>query len=91
MGGIYYFPQTTFFPLMDFCTVFGVGGTIILSHATEPGRIEMEIASHGAASLWTVPAVIRLLVAQSRPCPTGLRLRVVRTGAAPLAPDVERG
>ncbi len=91
LGGVYYFPQTTFFPLMDFCTVFGVGGTIILSHATEPGRIEMEIASHGAASLWTVPAVIRLLVAQSRPCPAGLRLRVVRTGAAPLAPDVERG
>ncbi len=88
--GLYYFPQTTFFPVADFCSVFAAGGTIVLSHATEPGRIEAELAMHDVASLWTVPAVIRLLVAQSRPCPAGLRLRVVRTGAAPLASDVER-
>ncbi|MDQ2785690.1 MAG: AMP-binding protein [Chloroflexota bacterium] len=89
-GGVYYFPQTTFFPIVDFCTVFGIGDAIILSHAMEPTRIEAEMAAHRATSLWSVPAVIRLLVAQSRPCPTGLMLREVRTGAAPLAPDVEQ-
>lgn len=62
------------------------GGTCILSDSVQPERIEAEMATYGANALWTAPAVVYTLVAQRRPPPPGLALRVLRTSAAPLAP-----
>lgn len=62
------------------------GGTCILSDSVQPERIEAEMATYGANALWTAPAVVHTLIAQRRPPPPGLALRVLRTSAAPLTP-----
>jgi len=64
------------------------GGTCILSDSIQSERIEAEMATYGANALWTAPAVVHALVAQRQSPPPGLALRVLRTGAAPLTPEL---
>lgn len=65
-------------------------GTIVLSSSHNPERIEAEMTVHRVTALLTVPTIARLLVEQQHPCPAGMALHVVRTGAASLPADVRQ-
>ncbi len=86
--GIFYYPLPNFFGARSFCTFLGVGGTTILSLATDPARIEAEMTAYGADILWTVPATLQMLAESSSLPPPGLHIRIARTSAAPLLPPV---
>ncbi len=70
------------------CAIFAQGATAIPSVATDPAHLEAEMAAHGATALWTVPALVQLLLTRTAPPPAHLHLRVIRTSTAPLAPAV---
>ncbi|MGI8688989.1 MAG: class I adenylate-forming enzyme family protein [Thermomicrobiales bacterium] len=86
---VHYYPYPALFAVRGVCDGMWQGGTIVLSQATEPQRMEAEMAARGVTALGTVPAVVRLLGAQRRP-PRRLALVVIRTVAATLPPVVQR-
>jgi len=65
------------------------GATIILSAATEPDRMDAEMAAHRATVLVGVPATYRLLVERRR-APISFTLDTLRTTGAPLPLVVHR-
>jgi long-chain acyl-CoA synthetase len=84
MEQIAYFPP----PHHLYGLLFGIGKTVILAHASDPGRAEAEMAAAGATALWLVPPYIRLYAEQEAPPPPGLRIGVVRTGAAAIPQEI---
>jgi len=85
---IAYIPRPHAIAARLMCVVLGLGATMVLSDATDPGRLESEMAACGATALWTVPGLLQLLIARDRPPPAGLHLAFVRTATAPLPPDI---
>ena len=87
--GVFYFPGRDFLSALNFTTFMAVGGTVILSHLTDPAAMEAEMAARGANILWSFPPVLRLLGTLPDPPPPGLRLRHARVSSAPLTRETE--
>lgn len=87
---IYAVPRLSQFTPRLLSTVLGVGGTFALSNTFDPEQVEADAMACGATILVTVPVLLRLLAERTQPPPTGLVLRAVRSGAAPLLPEVAR-
>jgi len=72
------------------CRVFALGGTLHLPASTSPRGVEEEIVRHGVTSVYSVPALLRTLVAQTLPAPAGLQLTIIRVTGSALAPELQR-
>lgn len=71
------------------CRVFALGGTLHLPASTSPRGVEEELVRHGVTTVYSVPALLRTLVAQTLPAPAGLQLTILRITSAALAPDLK--
>ncbi len=87
-GAVTYIPRPMLYNASLFYDSLNRGGTCILSDWSQPERIEAEMADYGANALWTVPAIVQALVTQQQPPPPGLALRILRTTAASLSPEL---
>lgn len=87
---VYMIPRPTLFAVRGFCEMLATGGTVVLSDATRANQLEREMVVSGVTVLWSVPAIVQMLTAQRSPPPDGLRLRIVRTSAAPLPTAVRQ-
>ncbi|HEY8601316.1 MAG TPA: AMP-binding protein [Thermomicrobiales bacterium] len=70
--------------------VFALGGTLHLPAGTTPRGVEEEFVRHGVTVVYSVPALLRTLVAQPVPPPNGLQLTMIRITGAALSPDLQR-
>ena len=83
---VFCLPNRHYFMPNDLCRVLGLAATCLLPTETALDRVEAEWAAAGTTILYTVPTLVKALVARGQPVPTGLRLRVIRATSAPLAP-----
>jgi acyl-coenzyme A synthetase/AMP-(fatty) acid ligase len=72
------------------CRVFALGGTLHLPLSSTPRGVEEEFVRHGITVIYSVPALLRPLVAQVVPVPSGLQLTIVRVTGAPLGAELQQ-
>lgn len=71
------------------CRVFALGATLHLPASNTPRGVEEEFVRHGVTVVYSVPALLRPLVAQTLPAPIGLRLTMMRFTGSALAANLQ--
>ena len=89
-AGVYYLPLPHHLSVLDICQVFGIGATLVLSHATTPAQWEAEMAAHAVTVFCGVPTQMHLLALAQHPVPANLRLTALRTSGAPILSSRQR-
>jgi acyl-CoA synthetase (AMP-forming)/AMP-acid ligase II len=86
---VYCLAPTTMLFVAEVCLTFRLGATLVIPRTLGVAGLEEELAARGVTALYTTPALLGALLRREPPPPT-LRLAIVRTIGAALAPEVQR-
>ena len=78
------------FPARKWCESLASGSTYVQASTTDIRQMEAEMVRHCVTILRVVPALLHGLLAQPKPPPPALALAFIRSGAAPLAPQLSQ-
>ncbi|HEY8598073.1 MAG TPA: AMP-binding protein [Thermomicrobiales bacterium] len=78
------------FPARKWSESLASGSTFVQASTTDIRQMEAEMVRHRATILRVVPALLHGLVAQPKPPPPELVLAFIRSGAAPLTPQLSQ-
>ena len=78
------------FPARKWCESLASGATYVQASTTDIRQMEAEMVRHRATILRVVPALLHGLLAQPKPPPPELMLDFIRSGAAPLSPQLSQ-
>ena len=78
------------FPARKWCESLAQGSTFIQASTTDIRQMEAEMVRHRVTILRVVPALLHGLLAQPQPPPPELALTFIRSGAAPLTPQLSQ-